>query len=342
MELHYKPLEEAMISDINPFIFVHNLQLKKTLEQVDYILKDIENEAKEPDLSFDFDETLKLTDKQSLGVVKSTSAKDTRPVVADMAIKSVEKVGVKFPADQYNPYISGSLFIPNGELILCDNSNNSVKVLDTNLKQKEEIKLSWRPWGVCLMESDEIVISLPDAQSLLFMKVVPKLQTGSSIALNQSCRGLVVKDGMIYVSFDNGEIRVLDRTGQQQRNVYSGYHFQYPRYISMMTTGILYVSEWNGENIRILKDGKEISNCSNAGNSSSRGVYIDGAENILVCRYSSNNLHIINANGQASKVLLSRTDGLCKPCTVSVRPNDNTLIVGGETQNLIVCKMVVS
>ena len=355
MELHYKPLEEAIIADINPLIFVHNLQLKKTLEQVDYILKDIENEVKEPDISFDFDETLNLTDKQSLGlvkstlakkqslgVVKSTFAKETRPVVADMAINSIEKVDVNFPSDQSDPYISGSLFIPNGELILCDYSNHSVKVLDTNFTKKEQIYLSSRPWDVCLMETDEIVISQPYANSLLFMKVVPKLQTGSSIALNQVCRGLVVKNGLIYVSFDNGEIRVLDRTGQHKTNVYSKFHFQCPYYISM-TTGMLYVSQWSGKNgcIKILKDGKEISYCSRGGIGSTRGMYTDGKENILVCGYFSNNLHIINANGQASKVLLSGTDGLCKPCTVSVRPNDNTLIVGGETQNLIVCKMVV-
>ena len=109
-----------------------------------------------------------------------------------------------------------------------------------------------------------------------------------------------------------------------------------------MPTGMLYVSEHNGNNIRVLKDGKEISNYSNAGISYPKGMYIDGAGNIIVCEYSTNNLRIIDTKGQTSKVLLSGTDGLDRPCTVSVRPNDSTLIVGGRMKTLVVCKMVES
>ena len=342
LELDYKPFEEAMNAGLNPLIFVHNLQLKKTLEQVNSILQDLGKEVKEPDISFDFNETLRMTDIQSLGVVRSTTLNDTRPVIADMEIKSVEKVDVKFQSDQSNPYISGSLFMSNGELILCDWCNTSVKVFKANFKQKDQIKLSSGPWGLCLMESDKIVISQPTAKSLLFMKVDPKIQTGSSITLDESCRGVAVKDGFIYVSFENGGIRVLDKTGQPLTNVYSGCRFQCPYFISIMPTGILYVSEYEGSNIRVLKDGKEIFNYSNAGISNPLGMYIDGTGNILVCEQISNNLRVIDAKGQTSKILLSGTDGLHHPCTVSVRPNDNTLIVGGHTPTLLVCKMMVS
>ena len=342
MELDYKPFEEAVNAGINPLKFVHNLQLKKTLEQVNSILQDLGKEVKEPDLSFDFNETLRMADIQSLGVVRSTTVKDARLVISDMKIKSVEKVDVKFPADQSNPCITGSLFMPKGELILCDYNNCCVKVLNTNFTQKEQIKLPSNPWDLCLIETDEVVISQPDAKSLLFMKVVPKLQTGSSITLDQDCRGVAVKNGLIYVSFYNGEIRVLDRTGQPQRNVYSGFSFNTPYYISVMPTGTVYVSEYTGNNIRVLKDGKEISNYSNAGINSPCGMYIDGAGNILVCEYWSHNQHVIDAKGQTSKVLLSGTDGLHCPNTVSVRPNDNTLIVGGYKPTLLVCKMMVS
>ena len=255
MELDYKPFEEAMNARINPLIFVHNIQLKKTLEQVDSILQELGKEVTEPDISFDFNETLRMTDIQrlgivsfskealrttdiqSLGVVRSTTVKDTRPVIADMKINSVEKVDVKFPADQSCPNITGSLFMPNGELILCDSNNSSVKVLNADFTQKEKMKLSSRPWDLCQMETDEIIFSQPGAKSLLFMKVVPKLQSGSSITLDESCYGVAVKDGFIYVSSDNRNIRVLDRTGQRQSNIYSGFRFQYPRYISVLPQG---------------------------------------------------------------------------------------------------------
>ena len=374
MEIDYKPFEEAVTARIHPRIFIHNLQLKKTLEQIDNILQDIDKEAKAPGISYKFDETLTLTNAQSLGVVRSTStiipkesgpviaetlkmtnvqslgvvrststtAKETRPTIADMKIKSIEKVDVKFPADQKTQMITGSLFLSNGELILCDSTNSSVKVLNADFTQKEQLKLESNPCDLCLMENDEIVITQPYTKQLLFMKFAPKIQTGSSITLGQQCRGIAVQDGLIYVSFDNGEIRILDRTGQQKRNVYSEFSFQYPLYISVMPTGMVYVSEYGGNNIRVLKDGKEISNYSSVTVSYPMGMYIDGAENILVCELHSHNLRLIDAKGNTSNVILSGTDGLCNPRIVSVRPNDNTIIVGGITQTLVVCKLAAS
>ena len=346
MEIDYKPLEEAVTARIHPRIFIHNLKLKKTLEQFDNILQDIDNEVKAPGISFEFDETLNITNAQSLGVVRSTSTipKESRPVIANMKIKSIEKVDVMFPADQTIPHITGSLFLPNGELILCDFENSSVKVLNADFTQKEQLKLPSYPWDLCLVETDEIVITQPWAESLLFMKVVPKLQIGSSISLDQSCYGVAVHNGLIYVSFDNGEIRILDRTGQQQRNVYSGFSFQCPYYISVMPTGQVYVSEYGGNNIRVLKDGKELSNYSSAavGISSPMGIYIDEVGNILMCEYNSNNLRLIDTKGNTSKIILSGSEGLCYQQTVNVRPNDNILIVGGMTQYLVVCKMAAS
>ena len=347
MEIDFKPFEEAVTARIHPRIFIHNLQLKKTLEQIDNILQDIDIEAKAPGISFEFDETLKMTNVQSLGVVRSTSTipKETRPVIADMTIKSIEKEDVRFPADQATPHISGSLFLPNGELILCDHSiNSSVTVLNADFTQKEQLKLSSNPWDLSLVKTDEIVITQPCTKQLLFMKIAPKLQIGSSTSLDQTCYGVAVHNGLIYVSFSNGEIRILDRTGQQQRNVYSGFSFHTPYYISVMPTGMMYVSERSRDNIRVLKNGKEISNYSSAAVGISRpmGIYIDGAENILVCELHSHNLRLIDAKGKTSKVILSGTDGLCNPRTVSVRPNDNILIVGGCAETLVVCKMAVS
>ena len=340
MELDYEPFEEATISGMKPLMFVRNLQLKKTIDHVDHILQEIEKEVKKPGVSFSYDETLRMTKIKSLGIVKSTAVKDARPVVADMGIQSITQVDVKSQSDQREPWISGSLFMPNGELILCDRINVSVKVLNTDFTQKEQIKMSSRPWDFCLMETDEIVVTQPDAKSLLFMKVVPKLQTGSSLTVDQNCRGVAVKDGFIYVSFDNGEVRLIDRAGQQQRNIYSGFRFKTPYYISVTQTGLLYVSEHDGHNIRVLKDGKEISNYSNAGLREPLGMYIDGAENILVCEFSSNNLRIIGINEQVSKVLLSGSDGLNQPYTISFRASDRTLMIGGWAQHkLIVCKM---
>ena len=357
MEIEYKPLKEVEATGIKSLIFIHDLKLKKTLEQVDDLLNDIGKDIEEPFIAFVLNETLRAN-INSLGVVRReahrktetkdlaakqfANVKDMRPVIGDMKIKTVEKIDVQFPGDKFLPFISGSLFMPNGELILSDWSNCSLKALNnTYFTQKEQLNLSSAPWDLCLVEADKIVITQPLTKSLLFMKVVPRLKSSSSISLDQKCRGVAVQDGFIYVSFESGEIRILDRTGQQQRNVYSGFSFQTPYYISVTPTGMVYVSEHGVNNIRGLTDGKETTNLSDVGIVSPMGVYIDGENNILVCEQFSHNLKLIDAKGLTSKVLYG-TEGLHSPCTVSVRPTDNTLIVGGKMQTLVVCKMVVS
>ena len=58
---------------------------------------------------------------------------------------------------------------------------------------------------------------------------------------------------------------------------------QSPNYICAMSTGMVYVhvSEHVGNIIRVLKDGKEISNYSKAGLHQPMGMYICEAETIL-------------------------------------------------------------
>ena len=209
--------------------FIHNLQLSKTIEYVHDALKDMRNEVVEPNISFEDDQTVLREGIKSLGTVRTTGLKDSRPVIADMTVKSTTRVNVKDPSDSWDPYLTGSLFMPSGELVLCDKTN-AIKVLNIDLTLKEQIKIPTQPWDIAVMSHDEVVISLPNTKSLTFLKVYSKLQIGSSIQLDQVCRGVAVSNGSIYVSCDNGEVRILDRAGNQLKNVYSTLKFSLPFY----------------------------------------------------------------------------------------------------------------
>ena len=221
MEIEYKPLKEVETAGIKPLIFIHDLKLKKTIEQVDYLLNDIGKDVKEPYIAFVLNETLR-TNINSLGVVRReahrktetkdlvtkqfANVKDMRPVIVDMKIKTVEKIDVKFPGDKSSPFISGSLFMPNDDLILSDWANSSLKTLgNTYFTQKEQLKLSSAPWDLCLVEADEIVITQPNTKSLLFMTVVPRLKRSSSISLDQKCQGVAVQDGLSMYRLKTGK-----------------------------------------------------------------------------------------------------------------------------------------
>lgn len=332
--------DNARTSSDKRLIFIRNLQLSATMDEVVRVLKDVEKEVKEPNIYFECYKNLKQTDTKSLGVVRSTLGHNEKELfLSNTNLISLENVDIKSSSDASTPCICGSVFLPSGELVLCDRNNSSIKVFNPNFALKEMIQVRSVPWEVSMLSQEEVVISLPNNHMLQFINVLPKLKLGSSIDLGQVCYGVSVKDGMIYVSFQNKEIRVYDRTGQQQKNMFSSIHFNSSFYISVAQTGILAMSEFFKNTVRVYINEGETYSYKNPKLDGPKGLYVDDEEIILVCGCESNNVHMIDKNGKLIRILLSYSNSLYRPQTVSFRPSDRTLVVGGQSQTLVVCKL---
>ena len=70
-----------------------------------------------------------------------------------------------------------------------------------------------------------------------------------------------------------------------------------------------------------------------------RGLYCDDGDNIMVCGFNSNNIHVITSDGKKYGTLLSSQDGLKIPVSVAYRKSDDTLVVTCERINIIVCQL---
>ena len=190
------------------------------------------------------------------------------------------------------------------------------------------------------MNRDEIVITLPDSKSLQFAKVYPSLQCGSTVRFDETCRSVKVNGDEIYLLFDNGEMRIVDRSGKQLKNIYSRFRFNSSHSNFHITNdGLVCVSEQLSGTIRGFHNGSEIYNYTDPLLQSPLGVYIDGHQNVLACGFGSNNIHVIDKSGKQVKILLSANDGVSQPYTLSFRQSDDTLVVAGGGMKLLVCKM---
>lgn len=327
--------EIAKIADEKRVLFIQNLTLTKTIKDVQTIIEEIDKEIYAPKISFECDQKLKKADNLNLGTVTYADRKATGKAIINMTIKSSRNVDVRFPGDKTSPWISGSTFMSTGELVICDANNNSVKLLKTDFTIKEHMKVPAQPWDVSAMNEDEIVVTLTNNRTLMFVKVYPKLQRVSSLQFDQVCRGVSVSDSVIYVSFENGTIRIIDRNGQQQENVYSKNTFSLPYYISVSKAGKLFVSDHSSHSLYVYDNGIETFRYTDTVLQNPLGMYIDDGENVLLCGYASDNMHIIDKNGLKKKVLLSKDNGLNEPYAISFRYSDNTLIVGGRKQQLL-------
>lgn len=86
-------------------------------------------------------------------------------------------------------------------------------------------------------------------------------------------------------------------------------------------------------------DGKKVFPYRDPGLTYCRGMLVDAGENAIVCGRESNNVQVINQNGHKIKDLLSASDGVKYPNTIAFRPNDDILVVGGDTTYILACKM---
>ena len=342
-----KSLQSSKDPSNQQSMFIWNLRLSKTLREIESVTRHMRKDACKPWILFDANEKILTTESDSLGSVKCEQHPETRKVIANMSIKSIEKVDVRLPRDTQITRITGSVFMATGELVLCDSDNKCLKVFDKTLTQKRVIELSGDPWDITAVTRTDVVFTLPMKKKLQYGQVLPDLQVGRSVELDKKCWGIEACRDDMYVSCHNypgeGEVRIYGSKGQLKKRIGVSqdgtYQFQRPYYIAVSMRDELYVSDWNlHKNFRLSKDGSQDVTLGLSDHNLLRpcGVLLDGDDNVFVCGEDSNNVIVFDKHGKKIKTLLTASDGLKYPLSISYRQSDNTLVVGGNGSTTIV------
>ena len=333
------PLLMSVETNHSQRMFVHNMQLAKAVKSLNLVIDEIKEEMYKPHVVFDRNKELTLTNLRNLGTVKCVPTSVRQHGINEMMVHSYSKVIVDLQSDTALSHITGSLFLPSGELILCDKNNRKVKLLDKSLAIKQHIQLTGWPWDVSLATDTEVIITLPKEKCLQYIQVTPSLQLARTLQMDKECRGIVVVGDSIYVSFSDskgGEIRIIDKTGKTKRNIgpYKDGHlmFTQPYYIDVSENGKIFVSDVDDTAVSskvwcIGCDGDGDYTFTDSSMKCCVGIYVDANENVLLCDWTSHKLHLIIANGKKICNFLSSDDGLIKPYSTSFRQSDRTLVV---------------
>ena len=265
----------------------------------------------------------------------------------EMSVPTRNQVNIKVQSDFNDAWISGSAFLPSGELILCDHINKKLKLLDKNLQMKESIDLPEKPWDVAPVNQHQVIVTFPFQQYLQFIQVTPSLALGRTVDLGIQCKGVTVSRESIYISFSgSGEdkIGIYDLTGKKKRiiGLYNDkdgkvlIHWLY--YIAVSNDEKLFVS--GGTSIPTVycleSSGNVLYTVSNPLFKDCRGISVDDYENLLVCDWYSHKVFLITKDGKEVREFLTEKDGVRRPRTVSFRRSDRTLVVGGNHNNILV------
>ena len=265
----------------------------------------------------------------------------------EMSVTARNQVNVKVPSDSYNTDISGSAFLPSGELILCDCDNKKLKLLDENLQMKESIDLPGKPWDIAVVNQHQVIVTFLWQQILQFIQVTPSLALGHTVDLGMTCWGVTVSRESIYISFSEsgeGKIGIYDLTGKKKRIIdpYNGKDgkvlIKWPYYIAVSNDEKLFVSgESSTATVYCLESsGNVLYTVSNPLFKDCRGISVDENKNLLVCDVESHKVFLITKDGKEVREFLTEKDGLYRPHTVNLRRSDGTLVVGGWHYNILV------
>ena len=203
-------------------IFVYNIQLSQSVKSLTTITEEITKEVHQPHISFECNPAITIVGDQDLGTVKCHTTRIPQQKGFDeMSVTARNQVNVKVQSDARDARITGSAFLPSGQLILCDQKNKKIKLLDENLQMKESIDLPERPWDIAVVNQHQVIVTFPVHQYLQFIQVTPSLALGHTVDLGMKCWGVTVSRESIYISIfseiGEGKIGIYDLTGKKKR-----------------------------------------------------------------------------------------------------------------------------
>ena len=323
-------------------IFIRNIQLSQAVTSLTAITEEITTEVYQPHIWFECNLAISFAGYQDLGTVKChTSRTPQQKGFDEMSVSTRNKSNVKLKSDAKDVWISGSAFLPSGELILCDRNNKKLKLLDKNLQMKESIDVPAEPWDVAPVNQYQVIVTFPDEKYLQFIQVTPSLALGHKVDLGMECYGVAVSRESIYISLvDSGEckIGIYDLTGKQKRMI-GPYNyndgtllFKQPYYIDVWNDEKIFVSDIDDKSSTstvycLESNGNVLSTISNSSFKRFLGISVNENENLLVCDWTSDKVFLITRDGKDVREFLTNKDGLYQPYTTSFRRSDGTLVV---------------
>ena len=345
-------LVEAQTTSKKANMFAAHHKVSHRIENYESLLNDFKQESVSPDLTFKSNEELRNLLKtvkelgKLTGQIKHKSSQNTNTLFTELAVDSSRKVNIQLSSDSTGPWISGCTFIPDGGVVLCDHENSNLILLSDEFTVTERLHLDYRPWDVSPVNSNNVMVTIPNKKKLLLIQVVPSLKRGRSINVDRECWGVQVVDDLIYVTCHNspgeGEVLVVDmngtvthRLGQPDKK--SSMFFR-PNYITVCpATRKMFITDEDTHTVSCMMSNRTVVyQYKDEKLRGLAGVCVDGGGNVIVCGYFSHNVQVIRADGTK----LTSQDGVPMPHSVAYRQSDNNLILGCLcNNNILVYKM---
>lgn len=258
-----------------------------------------------------------------------------------------KEVDLKTRSDQYTPVITGSCILPDGQVLLCDNSNSKLKILDKDANPKYDLPMDGKPFDVAVQDENTVLVSLPPKKWLQLVAIQPGFKKmDNHINVGNCCYGIDFRNNNIYACVYNTEpqhysntsykcitfcgIKIFSKSGQELVKI-CHVGLGQPQYLTVSADGskIFYTGKSVKDAFVTCMTKSEHGIFKYAGKmlSDPRNLIVDSEENLLVCDHGSRVLLALNSDGLHCKCLLTEKQMLGRPVSVCCDIERNILLI---------------
>ena len=308
----------------DPELFVQVKKTKKVMDETKMVIKNISKNLGKEKLSFTPDRTLEtlLDHMEMLGKFGEDRHIFKAQFDGEYSMAMSSDIG----SSDDNP---GVLCLPDGKVLLTNVHHKRLKMVNNKYKIIDHVDLPGKPYDVCLVGANEVVVSLREEKLLQFVTLDKKMKLSRTMKIGVSCYGVASKSDEVFVACVAGQyenrpqIRVYNMSGRMlrvfERMSDGEFIFSTPRNIAVSPDGsLLHVTDRENGVITLGVDGKFVSVYRNADLESPRGIATDTDGNIFVCGQNSHNVIQLNPEGdkvgdvlQRDKACMYRPQALC-------------------------------
>lgn len=211
--------------------------------------------------------------------------------------------------------ISGVCSLDDGEIIVSDWQNKSLKRLDDNYTIVEDLELPGQPYDICTVDSSTIAVSLTKSKAIQFVSVEKAMTNTSSFSVGDACRGIAYSDGLLYVACGGwkifgegqGHVEVYTTSGVLQRKF--GDHVSQPGHIDLAFSR-LYVTDNKTGLVIMDTNGHILKSFFHRDMSNPLAVCAGPGNQLFLGGWSTHNVMLLSNEGHLLLTLLTQKNGL--------------------------------
>ena len=224
------------------------------------------------------------------------------------------------PVSNKTSDVTSSVVLPNGDIILCDRSNQKLWHFDPGFNHINDLWFKQEPHNMCtISESDrkdrsfnKIAISFPKAKLIQIVRVThDTFEKLDEIRTEPECWGIDSKGKSLVFSTEKGA--VFRDVGDYRNFRWRKYKYAFQKPISLKTDqDVIYVCNWGSEEVpgnvvaMYFDDrGKKQIKFSYSNRYLRRPVScsVDNEDNIYICDAENTGIHQVSSDGSQYRIL---------------------------------------